>query len=207
MTLFSCAFRARVCYTIKVLRPSSRKGRKVRRCQSSLFRRALRQAQDFLVLTGENAAHARGACASKPARRVTVCDANGHGLSRASISDVCAGADQSGRAEQRAPSRAEPARFLQRLYGVCQGGQAGACRSRRRRSLARVRSWRSRRAGAWRGWMKRSLAKKLERWQKIAASAAEQSGQRKNSAGADAVRSFREAVLERGGARTGAVSL
>ena len=40
----------------------------------------------------------------------------------------CAGAGFSGCAERSAVARGT-GRFLQRLYGVCQGGKAGACRS------------------------------------------------------------------------------
>ena len=112
----------------------------------------------FLVLTGENAAHAK-VLRLKAGECVTVCDAKGTDF-QCTVSDVAPG-QISLVVQCEEPSRAEPAVFCS-VY------------------------------------MAFAKAEKLERWQKIAASAAEQSG-RGRIPQVRALRSFREAVLEASG--------
>ena len=145
----------------------------------------------FLVLTGENAAHAR-VLRLKAGESVTVCDAKGTDF-QCVISDI-APEQVSLVVQSEAPSRAEPGVFCsvymafakaEKLEHVVQkatelgAGEIVAFPSSR--CVARLDE--------------KTLAKKLERWQKIAASAAEQSG-RGRIPQVRAVRSFREAVLE-----------
>ena len=126
----------------------------------------------FLVLTGENAAHAR-VLRLKAGESVTVCDAKGTDF-QCVISDI-APEQVSLVVQSEAPSRAEPGVFCsvymafakaEKLEHVVQkatelgAGEIVAFPSSR--CVARLDE--------------KTLAKKLERWQKIAASAAEQSG-------------------------------
>ena len=126
----------------------------------------------FLVLTGENAAHAK-VLRLKPGERVTVCDAKGTDF-QCTVSDVAPG-QISLVVQCEEPSCAEPAVFCsvymafakaEKLEHVVQKatelGAAELVAFPSARCVSRPDE--------------RSLAKKLERWQKIAASAAEQSG-------------------------------
>ena len=126
----------------------------------------------FLVLTGENAAHAR-VLRLKAGESVTVCDAKGTDF-QCVISDI-APEQVSLVVQSEAPSRAEPGVFCsvymafakaEKLEHVVQKatelGAAELVAFPSARCVSRPDE--------------RSLAKKLERWQKIAASAAEQSG-------------------------------
>ena len=143
----------------------------------------------FLVLTGENAAHAR-VLRLKAGESVTVCDAKGTDF-QCVISDI-APEQVSLVVQSEAPSRAEPGVFCsvymafakaEKLEHVVQkatelgAGEIVAFPSSR--CVARLDE--------------KTLAKKLERWQKIAASAAEQSG-RGRIPSVLTVNSYREAV-------------
>lgn len=80
--------------------------------------------ENFLVLTGENAAHAK-VLRLQCGETVTVCDGVGQDLTCV-VSDVSPG-QISLVVQSREASRAEPPGRVQRLHGVCEGGQAGAC--------------------------------------------------------------------------------
>ena len=129
----------------------------------------------FLVLTGENAAHAR-VLRLKAGESVTVCDAKGTDF-QCVISDI-APEQVSLVVQSEAPSRAEPGVFCSVYMAFA---KAEKLEHVVQKATARLDE--------------KTLAKKLERWQKIAASAAEQSG-RGRIPQVRAVRSFREAVLE-----------
>ena len=143
----------------------------------------------FLVLTGENAAHAK-VLRLRPGERVTVCDAKGTDF-------LCTVSDVSPQrislvVQREAPSSAEPDVFCsvymalakaEKLEHVIQKAtELGACE---------IVAFPSSRCVA--KLEEKTLAKKLERWQKIAASAAEQSG-RGRIPQVRAAGSFREAV-------------
>ena len=143
----------------------------------------------FLVLTGENAAHAK-VLRLKPGEQVTVCDANGTDF-HCTVSDIAP--DQiSLVVQQEEPSRAEPQVFCsvymayakaEKLEHVIQKAtELGACE---------IVAFPSSRCVAKPD--EKSLAKKLARWQKIADSAASQSG-RGRIPQVRTVGSFREAV-------------
>lgn len=145
----------------------------------------------FLVLTGENAAHAK-VLRLKPGEQIVVCDGNGTDY-HCCVSDLSAG-QISLVVQREAPSEAEPQVFCsvymafskaEKLEHVIQKAtELGACE---------IVAFPSSRCVARPD--EKSLAKKLERWQKIAASAAGQSGRgripRVRAAG-----SFRAAVLD-----------
>ncbi len=126
----------------------------------------------FLVLTGENAAHAR-VLRLHSGDDVTVCDGTGTDY-RCTVSDVSDG-QISLVVRDKAPSSSEPAVFCSvymafaksdKLEHVIQKAtELGACE---------IVAFPSARCVSRPD--EKSLAKKLERWQKIAASAAEQSG-------------------------------
>lgn len=127
---------------------------------------------DFLVLTGENAAHAK-VLRLKAGDAVTVCDGSGTDYSCV-ISDVSPG-QVSLVVHSEVPSAAEPPVFCSvymalpkadKLEHVIQKAtEIGACE---------IVAFPSERCVSRPD--EKNLAKKLERWQKIAASAAEQSG-------------------------------
>ena len=143
----------------------------------------------FLVLSGENAAHAK-VLRLKAGECVTVCDAKGTDF-QCVVSDVAPG-QISLVVQQEAPSNAEPDVFCsvymafakaEKLEHVIQkatelgAGEIVAFPSSR--CVAKMDD--------------KTLSKKLERWQKIAASAAEQSG-RGRIPQVRVMGSFREAV-------------
>lgn len=144
---------------------------------------------DFLVLTGENAAHAK-VLRLRPGECVSVCDGNGVDY-HCVVSDIAPG--QVSLVVQHAePSKAEPEVFCsvymafskaEKLEHVIQKAtELGACE---------IVAFPSSRCVAKPD--EKSLAKKLARWQKIAASAAEQSG-RGRIPQVRALSSFAEAV-------------
>lgn len=145
----------------------------------------------FLVLTGENAAHAK-VLRLKLGEPVTVCDGNGTDY-HCTVSDAAPG-QISLVVHEEELSRAEPGVFCrvymafaksEKLEHVIQKAtELGACE---------IIAFPSSRCVAKPD--EKSLSKKLERWQKIAASAAEQSG-RGRIPTVRAAKSFREAVLE-----------
>ena len=78
---------------------------------------------NFLVLTGENAAHAK-VLRLQCGETVTVCDGAGQDLTCV-VSDASPG--QISLVVQRREASRGAAGRVQRLYGLCEGGQAGAC--------------------------------------------------------------------------------
>lgn len=146
-------------------------------------------AGSFLTLTGENAAHAK-VLRLKCGEQVTVCDGSGEDVTCV-VSDVSLG-QISLVVQSRAPSRAEPPVFCtvymayakaDKLEHVIQKAtELGACE---------IVAFPSSRCVSRPD--EKSLAKKLERWQKIAGSAAEQSGRGRIPA-VLTVNSYREAV-------------
>lgn len=127
---------------------------------------------NFLVLTGENAAHAK-VLRLKNGDAVTVCDGIGTDFS-CIVSDVSPG-QISLVVQSKAPSAAEPPVFCSVYMAFAKADkfehviqkatEIGACE---------IVAFPSDRCVSRPD--EKSLAKKLERWQKIAASAAEQSG-------------------------------
>lgn len=128
--------------------------------------------ENFLVLTGENAAHAK-VLRIQCGETVTVCDGAGQDL-RCVVSDVSPG-QISLVVQQREAARSEPPVFCSvymayakadKLEHVIQKAtELGACE---------IVAFPSSRCVSRPD--EKSLGKKLERWRKIAASAAEQSG-------------------------------
>lgn len=148
----------------------------------------------FLVLTGENAAHAK-VLRLKPGERVTICDAKGTDF-QCTVSEVAPG-----RFRWSCSARSRPAqnrRFFAASIWRLRNPKSSSTSSRRRRELGagEIVAFPSSRCVAKPD--DKALSKKLERWQKIAASAAEQSG-RGRIPQVRALRSFREAVLEASG--------
>ena len=126
----------------------------------------------FLVLTGENAAHAK-VLRLKPGERVTVCDAKGTDF-QCTVSDVAPG-QISLVVQCEEPSRAEPAVF-------CSVYMAFAKAEKLEHVIQKATELGAYEIAAFpssRCVMRLDAAgaqKKLDRWQKIAASAAAQSG-------------------------------
>ena len=147
--------------------------------------------ENFLVLTGENAAHARS-LRLKAGETVTVCDGAGQDL-QCVVSDVSPG-QISLVVRSRAASNAEPAVFCSVYMAYAKADKLEhVIQKATELGAGEIVAFPSSRCVA--RLDEKTLAKKLERWQKIAASAAEQSG-RGRIPQVRAVRSFREAVLE-----------
>ena len=148
----------------------------------------------FLILTGENAAHAK-VLRLKNGDELTVCDAAGTDY-RCTVSDVAPGqislvVREAVPAESEAAVRcavymafAKGDKFEHVIQKATELGAAELVCFPSARCVSRPDE--------------KSLKKKLERWQKIAASAAEQSG-RGRIPQVRALGSFREAVLEASG--------
>ena len=145
----------------------------------------------FLVLNGENASHAR-VLRLKRGEHVTVCDAKGTDFQ--CVVSYTAPERISLVVQQEAPSRSEPNVFCsvymafakaEKLEHVIQKatelGASEIVAFPSSRCVAKIEE--------------KALSKKIERWQKIAASAAEQSG-RGRIPQVCAVGSFREAVAQ-----------
>ena len=149
----------------------------------------IERGAQFLVLTGENAAHAK-VLRLKAGEAVTVCDGNGTDY-LCTVSDIAAG-QFSLVVQREEPSNAEPQVFCsvymayakaEKLEHVIQKAtELGVCE---------IVAFPSSRCVSKPD--EKSLSKKLERWQKIAASAAGQSG-RGRIPQVRAVGTFREAV-------------
>ena len=145
----------------------------------------------FLVLTGENAAHAK-VLRLKPGEPVTVCDGNGTDY-RCTVSDAAPG-QISLVVQAEEPSRAEPGVFCRVYMAFAKSEKLEhVIQKSTELGAGEIVAFPSSRCVAKPD--EKSLSKKLERWQKIAASAAEQSG-RGRIPQVRAARSFREAVLE-----------
>ena len=145
----------------------------------------------FLVLTGENAAHAK-VLRLKAGEAVTVCDGRGTDY-HCTVSDISAG-QVCLVVHRQEPSQAEP-------HVRCSVYMAFSKAEKLEHVIQKATE-----LGAWEIVAfsstrcvarpdEKSLAKKLERWQKIAASAAGQSG-RGRIPQVRAIGSFREAVRE-----------
>lgn len=126
----------------------------------------------FLVLTGENAAHAK-VLRLKPGERVTVCDAKGTDF-QCTVSDVAPG-QISLVVQCEEPSRAEPAVFCS-VYMAFAKSEKLEHVIQKATELGAVKIVAFPSARCVSRPDKASLGKKLERWQKIAASAAGQCG-------------------------------
>ena len=148
----------------------------------------------FLVLTGENAAHAK-VLRLKPGERVTICDAKGTDF-QCTVSDVAPG-QISLVVQCEEPSRAEPAVFCSVYMAFAKSEKLEhVIQKATELGAGEIVAFPSSRCVAKPD--DKALSKKLERWQKIAASAAEQSG-RGRIPQVRELRSFREAVLEASG--------
>ena len=125
----------------------------------------------FLILTGENAAHAR-VLRLKAGESVTVCDAKGTDF-QCVISDI-APEQVSLVVQSEAPSRAEPGVFCSVYMAFAKSDKLEhVIQKATELGAAELVCFPSARCVSRPD--EKSLKKKLERWQKIAASAAEQS--------------------------------
>ena len=128
--------------------------------------------ENFLVLTGENAAHARS-LRLKAGETVTVCDGAGQDL-QCVVSDVSPG-QISLVVRSRAASNAEPAVFCSVYMAYAKADKLEhVIQKATELGAGEIVAFPSSRCVSRPD--EKSLGKKLERWQKIAASAAEQSG-------------------------------
>ncbi len=128
--------------------------------------------QSFTVLTGENAAHAR-VLRLRTGDKVTLCDGQGtdYGcvISDISPDQVCLVI------EHHAPSESEPKVFASVYMGFSKGDKLEhVIQKATELGAAEIVAFPSSRCVA--KFDEKALQKKLPRWQKIAASAAEQSG-------------------------------
>ena len=147
--------------------------------------------EDFLVLTGENAAHAR-VLRLKNGDAVTVCDGEGEEW-HCVVSDVAPG-QVSLVVQEHTAAKSEAAVFCSVYMAFAKADKfEHVIQKATELGAGEIVAFPSSRCVA--RLDEKTLAKKLERWQKIAASAAEQSG-RGRIPQVRAVRSFREAVLE-----------
>ena len=145
--------------------------------------------ENFLVLTGENAAHARS-LRLQAGETVTVCDGAGQDL-QCVVSDVSPG-QISLVVRSRAASNAEPAVFCSVYMAYAKADKLEhVIQKATELGAGEIVAFPSSRCVSRPD--EKSLGKKLERWQKIAASAAEQSG-RGRIPQVIALGSFREAV-------------
>ena len=130
------------------------------------------QNQQFTVLTGENAAHAK-VLRLRKGDDVTLCDGQGTDyscvISDISPEQVCLVINQ------QAPSESEPKIFASVYMGFSKGDKLEhVIQKATELGAAEIVAFPSSRCVA--EYDEKSLQKKLPRWQKIAASAAEQSG-------------------------------
>ena len=147
--------------------------------------------ENFLVLTGENAAHAR-VLRLKNGDAVTVCDGEGEEW-HCVVSDVAPG-QVSLVVQEHTAAKSEAAVFCSVYMAFAKADKfEHVIQKATELGAGEIVAFPSSRCVA--RLDEKTLAKKLERWQKIAASAAEQSG-RGRIPQVRAVRSFREAVLE-----------
>lgn len=145
---------------------------------------------NFLVLTGENAAHAK-VLRVQPGEVVVVCDGAGQDLTCV-VSDVSPG-QVSLVVQSREASRAEPPVFCSVYMAYAKADKLEhVIQKATELGAGEIVAFPSSRCVSRPD--EKALAKKLERWQKIAASAAEQSG-RGRIPQVLTVRSFRDAVL------------
>ena len=145
---------------------------------------------NFLVLTGENAAHAK-VLRVQPGEAVAVCDGAGQDLTCV-VSDVSPG-QVSLVVQSREASRAEPPVFCSVYMAYAKADKLEhVIQKATELGAGEIVAFPSSRCVSRPD--EKALAKKLERWQKIAASAAEQSG-RGRIPQVLTVRSFRDAVL------------
>ena len=145
----------------------------------------------FLTLTGQNAAHAK-VLRLKPGERVSVCDTRGTDF-RCVVSDVAPG-QISLVVQHEAPSDAEPDVFCSVYMAFAKAEKLEhVIQKATELGAAEIVAFASSRCVAKPD--EKSLAKKLERWQKIAAAAAEQSG-RGRIPQVRVIGSFREAVRQ-----------
>ena len=145
---------------------------------------------NFLVLTGENAAHAK-VLRVQPGEAVVVCDGAGQDLTCV-VSDVSPG-QVSLVVQSREASRAEPPVFCSVYMAYAKADKLEhVIQKATELGAGEIVAFPSSRCVSRPD--EKALAKKLERWQKIAASAAEQSG-RGRIPQVLTVRSFRDAVL------------
>ena len=145
---------------------------------------------NFLVLTGENAAHAK-VLRVQPGEAVVVCDGGGQDLTCV-VSDVSPG-QVSLVVQSREASRAEPPVFCSVYMAYAKADKLEhVIQKATELGAGEIVAFPSSRCVSRPD--EKALAKKLERWQKIAASAAEQSG-RGRIPQVLTVRSFRDAVL------------
>ena len=148
----------------------------------------------FLVLRGENAAHAK-VLRLKAGERVTVCDAKGTDF-QCTVSDVAPG-QISLVVQCEEPSYAEPPVFCSVYMAFAKAEKLEhVIQKATELGAGEIIAFPSSRCVARPD--EKSLSKKLERWQKIAASAAEQSG-RGRIPRVRTLSSFREAVREAAG--------
>ena len=145
---------------------------------------------NFLVLTGENAAHAK-VLRVQPGEAVVVCDGVGQDLTCV-VSDVSPG-QVSLVVQSREASRAEPPVFCSVYMAYAKADKLEhVIQKATELGAGEIVAFPSSRCVSRPD--EKALAKKLERWQKIAASAAEQSG-RGRIPQVLTVHSFRDAVL------------
>ena len=145
---------------------------------------------NFLVLTGENAAHAK-VLRVQPGEAVVVCDGAGQDLTCV-VSDVSPG-QVSLVVQSREASHAEPPVFCSVYMAYAKADKLEhVIQKATELGAGEIVAFPSSRCVSRPD--EKALAKKLERWQKIAASAAEQSG-RGRIPQVLTVRSFRDAVL------------
>lgn len=136
------------------------------------FVNALEGNQQFTVLTGENAAHAK-VLRLRVGDEVTLCDGQGTDY-RCTISDISS--DQVCLViHQQAPSESEPQVFASIYMGFSKGDKfEHVIQKATELGAAEIVAFPASRCVA--KYDEKTLQKKLPRWQKIAASAAEQSG-------------------------------
>lgn len=128
--------------------------------------------ESFLTLTGDNAAHAK-VLRLKPGDQVTVCDGNGTDYD-CTISDVSNGL-VSLVVHRKDASCSEPACFVTVFMAFAKGDKLEhVIQKATELGASRIVAFPARRCVCTPD--PKSLARKLERWNKIAASAAEQSG-------------------------------
>lgn len=149
----------------------------------------IERGAQFLVLTGENAAHAK-VLRLKTGEAVTVCDGNGTDY-LCTVSDLSAG-QVSLVVQREEPSKAEPQVFCSVYMAYAKAEKLEhVIQKATELGAGEIVAFPSSRCVSKPD--ERSLSKKLERWQKIAASAAGQSG-RGRIPQVRAVGTFREAV-------------